>query len=130
MNLLHNKARNRTALDRMDKLQFIYINARVLSYKIKRPSYSSSSTPGLDGPDGSNKRRKTEGNAPESTRESWLNLDNDTELAVEDEYRPQERIDVSQDQEKDESDIEPDEDQGKEPPKASSVYSLLQGEAP
>ena len=90
MNLLHNKARNRTSIDKMDKLMFIYINCRVLRYRNDKPTRPD---PPPDKPDGSNKRRKlddTENNT------SWLVLDEDTELAVEEEHLPVEQIDVLQ----------------------------------
>ena len=100
MKLLHSKARNRTGIEKMDKLQFIYINARVLRYQNKRKRASSPP------PDGPNKKPKI---VDEPKKESWLELDEVTELAVEEEHLPVPQMTYTQHEEREESDIEIDE---------------------
>ena len=107
----------------MDKLMFIYINARVLRHQKERRK-------GLPPPpsdsDSSNKRPKTDPPAILPEAPSWLVLDEDTELDVEDEHLPQEQIDVSQHEDPEDTEDELDEvDKEKEPEKISTVIQLL-----
>ena len=92
MKILHTKARNRTGIEKMDKLQFIYINTRILRYRNER--IKASLPP--DDPDGPNKRQKTN---TEEEEGSWLVLDEDTELAVEEEYLPVPQMTYTQQEE-------------------------------
>ena len=124
--ILHTAPRNRTSLDKMDKLQFIYINARVFSYKLKlpRPPTVANPPPPSD-PDDQNKRRKITRERV-ATNDSWLKLDEETELDLEDEYRPKEQ-DLTEEYETEESEIETEDDGQDKEPKTSGIYSLLQG---
>ena len=78
----------------MDKLQFIYINARILSYKLKaipsRPPLPPANPPPPEDPNELNKRRNI-GLKSLFINDSWLRLDTNTELDFEDEYRPREQ---------------------------------------
>ena len=119
MNLLHNKFRNRTTTERMDKLLFIYINARVLKYQVKRPPYPAPP----NNEDGPNKRRKTT-TFEDRVNESWLHLDDELELDIEEDYVPKPHLNALQEEEVD-SDVAPEEDESQPQAKTSTLFNLL-----
>ena len=129
MNFLHTKPRNSTHTTRMDKLIFIYINARVLRHQSEKRKPSKPAPP--SDPDSSYKHPKpTDTPLDPPTDPTWLILDADTELDIEDEHLPMEQLNVLQHEDYEDSeeelDIDIEADEGtKEPEKTSDIHQIL-----